>query len=147
MDVALLDSSAYVAFLDRDDALHPGAAAEVERLLRAGSPLAVCSVTWAEMLNGAYQGRHDEGTVRGFATDLNVEILPVDAAVAEQAARLQADYAATARKAERPRLRTPDALILATAVVQPRIDVVVCGDAQWPKVPGLGLEIRLLQER
>lgn len=39
----------------------------------------------------------------------------------------------------------PDALILATAETNPDVDLVVTGDAQAPKVPGLDCAIRLLR--
>lgn len=46
-----------------------------------------------EILNGAMQGHHDETILREFVADLGVGILPVTAAVAERAARLQAGHA------------------------------------------------------
>lgn len=147
MGVALVDSSAYIGYLDVGDALHAHAVEVVEGLLRAGSPLAISAVTWAEVLRGAHQGHHDEEMVRGFVADFNVAIVAVDAEVAEQAATLQAQYAKTSRKHETPKLRTPDALILATAVLYADIDTVVCGDGQWLSVPGVDADFRLLRER
>lgn len=147
MGVALLDSSAYIGYLDVADVLHPHAVEVVEEVLRGGVPLAISAVTWAEVLNGMYRGHHDEKLVRGFVADLNVAIVAVDAEVAEQAAMLQAQYTNTARQRDRPRLRTPDALILATAVLYADIDTVVCGDGQWLRVPGVDVDFRLLRER
>ncbi len=147
MAVALLDSSALIAFLDGDDALHPSAVTVIEELLRAGTRLAISAVTWAEVLNGAYQGHHDERIVRGFVADLGVSILPVDAEVAEHAAFLQSRYAASGSRRETPRLRTPDALILATASLLDTVQTVVCGDGKWRNVPGIAVEIALLHER
>jgi predicted nucleic acid-binding protein len=143
--VALLDSSALIGYLDVDDALHAAAVQVVEELLRNGSSLAISAVSWAELLNGAHQGHHDEHTVRGFVEALGMSIMPVDAAVAERAASLQARHAATGTKRGRPRLRTPDALILATAAVADEIDAVVCGDAKWTTVSGIGVQVRLLR--
>lgn len=146
MGVALLDSSALIAFLDADDALHAAAASVIAALLRDGSRLAISAVTWAEMLNGAHRGHHDERIVRGFVADLAVSILPVDAAVAERAALLQARYAEIGAKRDAPRLRTPDVLILGTASLAPDVDAVVCGDAKWLNVPGVDVAIALLRE-
>jgi len=139
--VALLDSSALIGYLDADDDLHADAVETIEGLVRGGFSLAISAVSWAELLNGVRQGHHDERVVRGFVSDLGVSILPVDTAVAERAAVLQAQYASSGTRRERRRLRTPDALILATAAVSDDIEVVVCGDAKWSSVRGLGAEI------
>ena len=145
MGVALLDTSAVIAYLDPDDELHASSVVAIEGLLRGASPLAISAVSWAELLNGAHRGHHDEQTVRGFITDLGVSILPVDAAVAERAASLQAEHAGTGAKGATPRLRTPDALILGTAAVADDIDTIVCGDAKWRRVSGLRAEVTLLR--
>ncbi len=148
MAVALLDSSASIAYLDADDALHLDAVDAVEGAIRSGSPLAISAVSWAEILNGAYQGHHDVGTVRGFVADLGVAILAVDVDVAERAAWLQAEYAGTRRGGtEIPKLRTPDALILATAALYGDIDTVVCGESKWSRVPGVDADMVVLRER
>ncbi len=144
--VALLDSSAFAGYLDRSDALHVDAVDAVEGLLRSGSSLAISAVSWAEMLNGALQGHHDVEDVRGFVRDFGVAIVPVDTDVAETAAALQAAYARTGRRGDTPKLRTPDALILATATVFAEIDTVV-GDKKWPNVPDVDAGIVLLSER
>ena len=145
MGVALLDSSALIGYLDADDDLHASAAQAVEVLVRKGSTLAVSAVSWAEILNGVHQGHHDERIVRGFVADFGVAILPVDIAVAERAAALQAQYPGSGARRERRRLRTPDALILATAAVSDGIESVVCGDAKWPGVRGIDAEVSLLR--
>jgi predicted nucleic acid-binding protein len=133
----VLDSDAVVAFLDRADALHD-AADEAIRNLLGKDRLLVSAVTYAEVLTGARLGRHDEQRVLGFFTDLISEILPVDAEVADKAADL---------RSRRKSLRMPDALILATAELQPEVDLVVTGDQATAKVPGTGLKVRLLEER
>jgi predicted nucleic acid-binding protein len=78
--------------------------------------------------------------------DFGVAIVPVDAEVAEAAAALQAGYARSGRRRDAPKLRTPDALILATATVYDEIDTVVGGDTKWMNVPGVDAEIILLRE-
>jgi predicted nucleic acid-binding protein len=135
MGVALLDSSAAVGYLDADDALHGSARAEINRVLGAGDGFALSVVSWAELLTGVRVGHHDEGVVRDFVQDFGVAILPVDQPVAEKAAELKAGI---------PKLRTPDALILATGELYDDIDAVIHGDATWPKVPGITVELRAL---
>lgn len=131
----VLDSDAVVGFLDRDDALHDAADAAIRDLVRE-QRLLVSVVTYAEVLTGARMGHHDEGRVRGFFAQLISEILSVDMTVADNAAKL--------RSRHKP-LRMPDALIFATAVTNPEVDLLVTGDAQASKVPGLACAIRMLR--
>jgi predicted nucleic acid-binding protein len=131
----VLDSDAVVGFLDRDDSLHDAADAAIRDLVLE-QRLLVSVVTYAEVLTGARLGHHDEGQVRGFFTQLISEVLPVDMAVADKAAEFRSSAKA---------LRMPDALILATAETSPDVDLLVTGDGQAPKVPGLDCAVRLLR--
>jgi len=145
--VALLDSSAVIAYLSGDDALHRDAVPAIERAVVDGATLAISAVTWSELLHGAHRGHGDEETFRGFVTEFGVAILAVDVHVAERSAALQSAYASTGSRRPAPKLRTPDALILATANRYDDIDTVICGDAKWPSVRGVNAEINLMQER
>lgn len=131
----VLDSDAVVGFLDRDDALHDAADAAIRDLVRE-QRLLVSVVTYAEVLTGARLGHHDEDQVRGFFAQLISGVLPIDTTVADKAADLRSRH---------KQLRMPDALILATAEIHPDVDLIVTGDAQAPKVPGLDCAVRLLR--
>jgi predicted nucleic acid-binding protein len=131
----VLDSAAIVAFLDGDDALH-GAADKAIRKLIIEHRFYASAVTFAEVMTGAQLDHHDEEVVRGFFDELVAEVLPVDEAVAERAARLRADHKA---------LRMPDALILATADGHPDVDIVLTGDTGFKSVRGLGCRVSLLR--
>jgi predicted nucleic acid-binding protein len=131
----VLDSGAVVAFLDQDDKLHGAADAAIRKLIAANRFYASV-VTFAEVLAGAHLQHHDEDVVRGFFDDLVAEILPIETATAEKAARLRAD-----RKA----LRMPDALILATADGHPDVDLILTGDAGFKAVRGLSCRVSLLR--
>jgi predicted nucleic acid-binding protein len=131
----VLDSDLVVGFLDRKDALHDAADAAIRGLVRE-QRLLVSVVTYAEVLTGARLGHHDEDPVRGFFSQLISEVLLVDMAIADKAAEF--------RSRLKP-LRMPDALIFATAETNPDVDLLVTGDAQAPKVPGLDCAIRLLR--
>ena len=131
----VLDSDAVVGFLDRQDALHDVADAAIRELV-SEQRLLVSVVTYAEVLTGAGLGHHDEDQVRGFFAKLIAEVLPVDMTVADKAAEF--------RSRHKP-LRMPDALILATAETNPDVDLIVTGDAQAPKIPGLDSAVRLLR--
>ena len=146
MAVALLDSSAVVAYLIEGDTLHGAAVSAIESRLEAGTSLAISAVTWSELLHGARLGYLPEDVVRGFQHDFGVEVLPIDMRIAEQAADHQAAYASAGKRRERPRLRTPDALILATATVHADCETVICGDEKWQRVPDTRITIELLTE-
>lgn len=130
----VLDSDAVVGFLDGADALHEAADAAIRDLAR-GQRLLVSAVTYAEVLTGARLGHHDEDRVAGFFDELISDVLPVDAVVADKAAALRAGSKS---------LRMPDALILATAEIDPDVELVVTGDVKITKVPDLSCQVRLL---
>lgn len=130
----VLDSDAVVGFLDRNDALHDVAAAEIRKLVRE-QRLLVSVVTYAEVLTGARLGHHDEDLVRGFFSQLISEVLPVDTTVADTAAELRSRLKS---------LRLPDALILATAEMEPDAELLLTGDRRIARITGLGCTVRLL---
>jgi predicted nucleic acid-binding protein len=129
-----LDSDAVIGFLDLRDARHHAADAAIRELARE-HPLVVSVVTYAEVLTGARFGHHDEAEAVGFFSKLISEVLPVDIEIADVAASLRAKHRA---------LRMPDALILATASVNPEVETVLTGDTGTAKVAGLSCEVRLL---
>jgi predicted nucleic acid-binding protein len=131
----VLDSAPVVAFLDRGDALHSAADAAIRELMTKHRFYA-SAVTLAEVLVGAHLDHHEEAVVHGFFADLVIEILPVEAADAERAARLRADHRS---------LRMPDALILAAAAGHPDVEMVLTGDAGMAGVRGLGCRVSLLE--
>jgi predicted nucleic acid-binding protein len=131
----VLDSDAVVGFLDREDALHAAADTAIRDLV-GGQRLLVSVVTYAEVLTGARLGHHDQSQVKGFFGDLISEVLPVDLAVADMASELRSRSSA---------LKMPDALIVATAETDPDVDLIVTGDQQVAKVPGLSCKVRRLR--
>jgi predicted nucleic acid-binding protein len=130
----VLDSDAVVGFLDGNDALHDAADTTIRNLV-GKERLLVSVVTYAEVLTGAKLGHHDERQVRGFFSDLISEVLPVDVDVANMAADL---------RSRRKSLRMPDAMILATAEIQPEVSLVLTGDLEATKIRGLTCKVQLL---
>lgn len=130
----VLDSAAVVAFLDRDDALHAAAARAIGELITEQRLLASV-VTFAEVLTGVELLHHDDALVRGFFGDLVAEVLPVDVATAERAAKLRAGHTS---------LRMPDALILAAADLHPEADALLTGDTRFAAVDGVACRVDLL---
>jgi predicted nucleic acid-binding protein len=131
----VLDSDVVVGFLDRQDALHEAADAAVRDFVRS-QRLVASVVTYAEVLTGARLGHHNEDDVAGFFRGLLSAVLLIDVAVADRAADLRSRFKS---------LRMPDALILATAEMDPDVDLIVTGDQQLTKVSGLRVKVRLLR--
>jgi predicted nucleic acid-binding protein len=130
-----LDADAVIGFLDRSDSLHEQARDALGDYLKRGEHgLVVSAVTYAEVLTGALLGHQDEALVRGFFADLISEVIPVDAAIAERAARLRADA----------RLRMPDALVLATAERSPGVATLLTGDRRIAGIREGAVKVRLL---
>ncbi len=134
MGLILLDSTVIVGFLDADDALHKASVASLREIV-ASNPLAASVISYAEVMTGVSLGHHPREHVDGFFDDLVKDLLPVDKPVAARAAVL---------RGKRKSLSMPDALILATADLQPEIETVICADGDWPKVKGLSCEVELL---
>ncbi len=130
----LLDSTVIVGFLDADDALHEASVARLREII--SSHLLVASVVSnAEVMTGVSLGHHPKKSVEGFFDILIKDLLPVDVPVAARAATL---------RGKRKSLSMPDALILATADIEPEVETVLCADADWPKVKGLDCRVEML---
>ncbi len=131
----LLDSTVIVGFLDADDALHEVTVARFKEIV-GGHPLVASVISYAEVMTGVTLGHHPREGVDGFFDALITDLLPVDRPIAARAAML---------RGKRKSLSMPDALILATADLQPEIETVLCADGDWPKVKGLSCQMELLK--
>lgn len=129
-----LDSDIVVGFLDRSDPLH-GPADVALRELAGSQPFFVSVITFAEVSTGARVGHHPLAAVDEFFADLISRIIPVDVEIGERAAELRA-----ATKS----LRMPDALILASAEIDPEVDLLLSGDRDLAKLQGPRCDVRLV---
>ncbi|MCO5316236.1 MAG: PIN domain-containing protein [Solirubrobacterales bacterium] len=129
-----LDSNVVIGFLDRSDGFHHAADKTIRELL-ASEQLVVSAVTYAEVLTGARLGHHDEDVVKGFFADLISRIIPVDVAVGDAAARIRAGAKA---------LAMPDALVAATAELDPEVELLLTADEDMAKLKHLDCPLRLL---
>jgi hypothetical protein len=93
-------------------------------------------ISYAEVMTGVLLGHHPRENVDGFFDAFVKDLLPVDRVVAARAAML---------RGKRKSLSMPDALILATADLQPEVETALCADGGWPKVMGLGCKVELLR--
>ncbi len=102
-----LDADLLIAFLDPGDAQHKRAVKELRPRLAAGDELLIAATVYAEVIVRPLQQGTD-ATVDGFLEAAGVRLIPTDRLIARRAARLRADRAG---------LRLPDAMSLATALV------------------------------
>lgn len=126
MALVVVDAGVVIAVLDPDDAHHRAGvnaftAHAADRILLPASAYA------ETMVAPARAGRADEARERLAA--LAVEVPPLDADIAEEAARLRAAQSA---------LRLPDALVLASAELL-QADVVLTTDRRWSRFPRVEL--------
>jgi len=120
----LLDSSAVLAYLVGLERTSPLAVQVLDDFVATGrNPAGISAVTVGEVLvrpfrTGPAAVAIAEGFLRHFA---ELEIITVDYAIARESARIRALTG----------MRTPDALIVASALVA-GVDIVVTNDRSWP---------------
>jgi predicted nucleic acid-binding protein len=134
-----VDSSAILAYLDGRENVSDLAAMVFDRYIATGRNAAIASViSVTEALVRPIRAASGSAaaTVEAFLrTFPNLSIAPVTYEIAREAARIRA---ATA-------LRTPDALVLATATSH-STPIVVTNDGRWlGAIERAGLEVRLCQ--
>lgn len=104
MGSLILDASVLVAMLDRADPHYARAVEEVEAADQDGDDLVTPASAYSEALVAfARESRVDDA--REAIIAMGIEVAPLDAGTAEQAAALRARH---------DRLRLPDAMVLAT---------------------------------
>lgn len=105
MALVVFDSDVLIGFLNRDDAHHADAVARVRRALTPGTRRMLCAVNFAEILVGPVRAGVEE-RVKQMLAQLSIEVVSVDADLAERAATIRV----------RTNLKLPDAFALATVV-------------------------------
>lgn len=132
MDLTVLDAGVVIAVLDADDAHHPSARKAVAAARERGGPLVIPASAYAETLVAPLRDGPASGdAVDGFLDAMPVSVEPATRQIARQAAELRARHG--------NRLRLPDALVVATAIVL-GADRIVTTDGRWPDV-GLRVEV------
>lgn len=108
MGPIVLDSSVMIAWLNPGDPHHQQVTARLLELESEGNRFAVSAVGYAELMSNRSKRWRD--SMREVVSALGPDgVIAVDREIAEQAGAL---------RARRPSLRTPDALIAATAAVK-----------------------------
>jgi predicted nucleic acid-binding protein len=132
MDLTVLDAGVLIAVLNADDAHHDRARTALAALRDRGDRLVIPVSAYAEILVAPLR----QGTAQGDAVDMFIEALP---ASVEPATRAIARRAAELRARHGTRVRLPDALVVATAIVLGAARVVTT-DARWPDL-GMPVEV------
>jgi predicted nucleic acid-binding protein len=125
----VLDASVVIALLDPADALHHVA---TDALIgHAGDDIKLPASAYSECLIGHARRGQVQAAKRAISS-LLVDVVPITDRVAEDAAELRARH---------PKLRLPDALVVATGTAL-GADCVLTGDAAWRR---LGRTVSVLQ--
>ena len=123
MGLTVLDAGVVIGLLDGDDAHHVGARRAIRAALDRGDRLVLPASALAEALVApSRMGPEAVEAVQRLLDRLPIAVEPVDEEVAVEAA---------ATRAAHPKLRLPDALVIATAALL-GADQLVTTDRRWP---------------
>ena len=127
MALTILDAGVVIAVLDSNDVHHGAARTALTDARSRGEDLAVSASAYAEILVGPFrQGAAAASKVDEFLAALPARVEPATREIAASAARLRAQHG--------PKLRLPDALVVATAVELSAV-LLLTTDAGWPPLP------------
>ena len=124
MALTVLDAGVVIAVLDGSDVHHRAGVAALTTAIERGDDLVLPASACAEILVAPYRrGSAAVETVDAFLDALPATVEPATRIVAARAAELRAKHGS--------RLRLPDALVVATAMVL-GAERVVTTDGRWP---------------
>jgi toxin FitB len=129
MELTVIDAGVLIGFLDESDAHHDTSIREFESARRRGEIAIPASALAESMVAPARHGDASLDSVREFVERLPLGVMQLDAEVAIIAAQVRAQFG--------PRLKLPDALVIATAINW-EADVLVSTDRGWPSAATLG---------
>ncbi|HEY4007158.1 MAG TPA: PIN domain-containing protein [Pseudonocardia sp.] len=132
MESVVLDSSVLIGFFHPDDAHHSSSSAELAEGRTRGDRFVLPATVLSESLVNSYRrSPHNAAELRRRIVGLFGPVRVVDEAVAVEAARLRAAYRW---------LRMPDALVVATGIVE-NATVLTCDQ----RLADLATPVRLLE--
>lgn len=124
MGPVVLDANILIALVAPKDAHHDAVRAALEDARRDDADFLLPASAYAELLVGPSRAGDDAvRTIDGLVDELT-RVVPISRAIGREAASLRAAHGR--------RLRLPDALIVATAVVEQAS--VLTTDAEWPEM-------------
>jgi predicted nucleic acid-binding protein len=137
-DWLLIDTSVLAAYLDATDATHPVAVCVLKDLVESGrNPAVVSMITVMEILvRPLRQSPPGHHTVLAFLrSHANLDAVPVDLQIAQEAATLRAAHKFT----------PPDALIVGTGIAT-QVGHLVTNDGNWKtKLSTISARIKVVQ--
>lgn len=137
MALIVLDAGVLIGVLDADDPYHESAVVALRIQIDAGADLVVPASVYAEILVSPFRRGEDAALeVETFLSDVGVSIESATPQIARSAARLRATHG--------PKLRLPDALVIATAEAL-AADRVLTTDTHWPR--RLPVEVEVVAPR
>jgi predicted nucleic acid-binding protein len=132
--LTVLDAGVVIAGLDADDAHHAAAAVALTAAQERGDSFVLPASAYAEILvRPAARGNETVARVDAALDAMAISIADADREIARRAASLRARH---------PRLRLPDALVVATAI-ELEADHLLTTDGRWKSLRRLGLGDRL----
>ena len=127
MGLTVVDAGIIIGVLDGADAHHDAAVRTLSTVIDGGDRIAVPASAYAEALVGpARRGPSARRAVDEFLADLAADVEPITRQSAARAAELRATHG--------PRLKLPDALVVAIAI-HLGADRILTTDRRWPKLP------------
>jgi len=129
MELTVIDAGVLIGFLDESDAHHDTSTKEFESARRRGEIVIPASALAESMVAPARHGDASLDAVREFVERLPLGVIRLDAEVAIIAAQVRAVFG--------PRMKMPDALVVASAINW-EADVLVTTDRGWPSAEKLG---------
>jgi len=121
----LLDTNVFVAAKNKSEPAYSESIRLIELIDRGRIKCVVPALVIAELCAGYYQEEDEEGArelLEAFLTTPSYEIIPIDHKIACEAGRVRAEL----------RLKLPDAIIIATAVIV-KADAIITYDQEIRK--------------
>jgi predicted nucleic acid-binding protein len=131
MGLTVIDVGVLIGFLDESDAHHDTSTRELEGARRKGEIVIPASALAESMVAPARHGDASLDAVREFVERLPLGVAQLDAEIAIIAANVRAQFG--------PRLKLPDALVIATSI-NLDADFLITTDRGWPSSATLGFE-------
>ena len=130
-----LDTVSFVYFLERHPTYYPTAKDLFERIEKGKIEAVASTLVLTELLVPAFRAEDSsraQEVLRLLTHFPHLKLIEVTAIIASEASRIRAESS----------LRTPDALHLATALMQ-KVDWLVTNDKAFTRLPNLPLKISL----
>lgn len=133
MGLIVYDAGPAIALLDTLDVFHQSSLKRWRAIAQQSEAIYLPASAYAETLaRPSSKGAAAVAAVERSLAAMGIIVVPIDGDVAKAAASLRGRYGS--------RLRLPDALVIATAVVR-QADRLITTDSRWPTDVGVTVEV------